>query len=95
MLITNTLIKGKKLETHNFVDCRWARSQNERNGIDTVFVNTSIVDITETGYFNFHLDSLSCARDCGSPSVSVLYPLDLDGKERNADGKPDLGAYER
>ena len=95
VLITNTLIKGKKLETHNFVDCRWARSQNERNGIDTVFVNTSIVDITETGYFNFHLDSLSCARDCGSPSVSTLYPLDLDGKDRNSDGKPDLGAYER
>lgn len=95
VLIINTLIKGKKLETHNFVDCRWARSQNERNGIDTVFVNTSIVDIAETGYFNFHLDSLSCARDCGSTSVSTLYPLDLDGKDRNSDGKPDLGAYER
>jgi hypothetical protein len=66
-----------------------------RNGIDTVFVNTSIVDITETGYFNFHLDSLSYARDCGSTSVSTLYPLDLDANPRNTDGKPDLGAYER
>ncbi len=95
VLLSHTLIKGKKVESERFVDCRWARSQNERNGIDTVFVNTSIVDITETGYFNFHLDSLSCARDCGSNSVSTLYPLDLDGKERNVDGKPDLGAYER
>lgn len=95
VLLSHTLIKGKKVESERFVDCRWARSQNERNGIDTVFVNTSIIDITETGYFNFHLDSLSCARDCGSPSVSTLYPLDLDANPRNTDGKPDLGAYER
>ena len=95
VLLSHTLIKGKKVESDRFVDCRWARSQNERNGIDTVFVNTSIIDITETGYFNFHLDSLSCARNCGSTSVSTLYPLDLDGKDRNSDGKPDLGAYER
>lgn len=95
VLLSHTLIKGKKVESERFLDCRWARSQNERNGIDTVFVNTSIIDITETGYFNFHLDSLSCARDCGSASVSTLYPLDLDGKDRNSDGKPDLGAYER
>lgn len=95
VLLSHTLIKGKKVESERFVDCRWARSQNERNGIDTVFVNTSIIDITETGYFNFHLDSLSCARNCGSVSVSTLYPLDLDGKDRNVDGKPDLGAYER
>ena len=95
VLLSHTLIKGKRVESERFVDCRWARSQNERNGIDTVFVNTSIIDITETGYFNFHLDSLSCARDCGSTSVSTFYPLDLDGKDRNVDGKPDLGAYER
>lgn len=95
VLLSHTLIKGKKVESERFVDCRWARSQNERNGIDTVFVNTSIIDITETGYFNFHLDSLSYARNCGSTNVSTLYPLDLDGKDRNSDGKPDLGAYER
>ncbi len=95
VLLSHTLIKGKRVESERFVDCRWARSQNERNGIDTVFVNTNINNIAETGYFNFHLDSLSCARDCGSTSVSTLYPLDLDGKERNADGKPDLGAYEK
>ena len=95
VLLSHTLIKGKMVESDRFVECRWARSQNELNGIDTVFVNTSITDITETGYFNFRLDSLSCARDCGAESVSMLYPLDLDGKERNVDGKPDLGAYER
>ena len=95
VLLSHTLIKGRMVESDRFVECRWARSQNELNGIDTVFVNTSITDITETGYFNFRLDSLSCARDCGAESVSMFYPLDLDGKERNVDGKPDLGAYER
>ena len=94
VLITNTLIKGKKLENNNFVDCHWAKSQNIRNASDTVFVNTSINNIAETGYFNFHLDSLSHARNCASVSVSILYPFDLDGKERNLDAKPDLGAYE-
>ena len=95
VLLSHTLIKGKQVESDRFVECRWARSQNERNGIDTVFVNTSINNIAETGYFNFRLDSLSYARDCGAESVSALYPFDLDGKERNVDGKPDLGAYER
>ena len=95
VLITNTLIKGKKLETNNFVDCYWAKSQNIRNAFDTVFVNTTINNIAETGYFNFHLDSLSHARNLASISVSEFYPLDLDGKERNFDGNPDIGAYER
>jgi hypothetical protein len=95
VILSHTLIKGKRLETPNFIDCYWAKSRNERNGIDTVFVNTSIVNIAETGYFNFHLDSLSHARNLGSPQVSNLYPLDLDGNNRNSDGKPDLGAYER
>jgi hypothetical protein len=66
-----------------------------RNASDTVFVNTKIDNIAETGYFNFRLDSLSHARNLGSPQVSNLYPLDLDANPRNTDGKPDLGAYER
>lgn len=95
VLFSNTLIKGKKIENEHFVKCRWAKSRNEKNAIDTVFVNTSILDISETGYFNFRLDSLSYARNCGATSVSQLYPIDLDGKERNIDLRPDLGAYER
>jgi hypothetical protein len=95
VLLSHTFIKGKKVESYQFVECKWAKSQNERNANDTVFVNTSINNIEETGYFNFHLDSLSHALNCGSVSISNIYPLDLDGKERNIDGKPDLGAYER
>ncbi len=95
VLLSYTLIKGKQLETNNFINCYWAKSRNVRNASDTVFVNTTIDNIAETGYFNFHLDSLSHARNLGSPQVSNLYPFDLDGNNRNTDGKPDLGAYER
>ena len=95
VLFSHTLIKGKRIETNNFVNCYWAKSRNEKNASDTIFVNTKIDNIAETGYFNFHLDSLSHARNFGSISVSSLYPLDLDGKDRNADSYPDLGAYEK
>lgn len=95
VLLSHTLIKGKQLETNNFVNCYWAKSQNEKNATDTVFVNTKIDNITETGYFNFRLDSLSHARNLGSTSVAIIYPLDLDGNPRNSDSQPDLGAYEK
>jgi hypothetical protein len=94
VLLSHTLIKGKQLETNNFVNCYWAKSRNVHNASDTVFVNTKIDNIAETGYFNFRLDSLSHARNLASIPVANLYPLDLDGKDRNLDSNPDLGAYE-
>ena len=95
VLLSYTLIKGKQQENNNFVNCYWAKSRNVRNASDTVFVNTKIDNIAETGYFNFRLDSLSHARNLASSPVANLYPLDLDANPRNTDGKPDLGAYER
>jgi hypothetical protein len=94
VLLSHTLIKGKQLETNNFVNCYWAKSRNVRNASDTVFVNTKIDNIAETGYFNFRLDSLSHARNLASIPVANLYPLDLDAHPRNLDSNPDLGAYE-
>ncbi len=44
--------------------------------------------------YDYHLDSLSFARDKGAPAYGLLVPADLDGHDRMADGKPDLGAYE-
>lgn len=44
---------------------------------------------------NFELDSLSPAKDTGSPEVSQLYPFDMLNQSRTGDGGPDLGAYER
>ena len=44
---------------------------------------------------NFELDSLSPAKDAGSPEFSVLFPFDLLNQSRAGNGAPDLGAYER
>lgn len=42
---------------------------------------------------DFHLDTLSSAKDKGNAAYLIGYPLDLDGVER--DSLPDLGVYER
>lgn len=42
---------------------------------------------------DYHLDTLSAAKDCGNPAYLIDYPLDLEGNNR--DSLPDLGAYER
>jgi hypothetical protein len=44
---------------------------------------------------NFELDSLSPAKDAGSPEFSLLFPFDLLNQSRTGDNAPDLGAYER
>ncbi|MFI3296424.1 MAG: hypothetical protein R3Y59_02225 [bacterium] len=95
LLFSNTLIKSAMINSPQFVDCVWALSQNTTSGQDTVFVNTSITNISETGYYNFRLADNSQAQDLGNVSVAELYPLDLDGTNRNSDRKPDLGAYEK
>ena len=61
---------------------------------DTIFINTSIEDISKTGYYNFHLDSASYARGGAASVVSGKFPLDLDMKSRMQDGYPDMGCYE-
>ena len=44
--------------------------------------------------YDFTPDSLSKVRDTASLSISKLYPVDMNGKDRFTDGKPDLGAIE-
>jgi len=99
VLISNTLIKSKRLEDSEFHNITWANSQNANSqGVylnDTVFVNASISDIAKTGYYNFQLDPNSIARSKANQSVSERYPIDLLGKNRLLDTNPDLGAYEK
>jgi hypothetical protein len=45
-------------------------------------------------YFNFTPDSLSPVRGLADRTVAEQFPIDLNGKSRLADGKPDAGAYE-
>lgn len=52
------------------------------------------VRFTDISKYNFTLDSLSIAKDKGNLIYGLQFPLDLNGKSRTADTKPDLGAYE-
>lgn len=59
---------------------------------DTMFVNTYYGE--KGRYYDFHLDSASLAIDIADSIIARRYPLDLDGNDRLADGKPDAGCYE-
>ncbi len=63
------------------------------NPKDTLFQNT-FFDLKKLEYYNFMPDSISPIRNIGDVEVSKLYPIDLNGKNRLEDGKPDAGAYE-
>ena len=48
--------------------------------------------------FDFSLDTLSPAKDKGTPDIINLFPeleLDIRGNSRLMDSGPDLGAFER
>lgn len=58
------------------------------------FVN----DSATYGDYDLRLDTLSVAKDAGSPEIvnqNTFLELDRDENSRIEDGKPDLGAYER
>jgi parallel beta-helix repeat protein len=98
VLISNCLVKAKKIERPELQNIIWSYSQNQTSGevkYDTLFVNTSIDNIKTTGYFNFQLAVNSRAKDKANYAVAAQYPLDLLGRNRLFDSKPDLGAYER
>ena len=60
---------------------------------DPRFVNDS-----NRYHLDYRLDTLSPAKDAGDPDIPDLFPFlqnDITGQNRLADGKPDLGAFER
>jgi len=84
----NSYIKRKaKYEQPQFVDVRWYSPR------DTIFKQIRF-DNEKKKYFNFTPDSISPARNMADPSIASQYPLDLNGKNRFADGLPDAGCYE-
>ncbi len=60
---------------------------------DTVFKNI-YYKYKEYNDYDFTLDSVSPCRDIADTTIARLYPLDRNGYNRFADGKPDLGCYE-
>ena len=84
----NYIRKYEPLDLPQFTNIRWY----EKN--DTVFKNI-YYDYKKNNYFNFEPDSISPIRDLGDYTIATEYcPLDLNGNNRLADGKPDAGAYE-
>lgn len=81
-------IKRKlKYEYTQFSNISWSQFR------DTVFKQSSF-DYEKKKYFDFTPDSVSPARNIADPSMASRFPLDLNGKNRFADGRPDAGAYE-
>jgi hypothetical protein len=52
-------------------------------------------NFVSTWEYDYRLDTLSPAKDNGDINIGNLFPLDINGISRIADGKPDIGAYER
>ena len=74
-------------ELPQFSEIRWSAKN------DTIFKSPRY-DFNKGQYFDFTPDSVSPARDIADPAIATQFPLDLNGKNRLTDGKPDAGAYE-
>lgn len=76
------LIKADGEDDADFVSTLWNK--------DPKFIN-----VGENYRFDLRLDSLSEAIDQGRYGTAQACPTDMFGNSRLADGKPDVGAYER
>ena len=86
---SNNFIRRKiPYELTQFVQNKWY----ERS--DSMLFKSPRYTVTPKQYFNFMPDSLSSLRGLADPVLASQFPLDLNGNNRLADGKPDAGAYE-
>lgn len=85
--ISHSYIRSTEKDSAFFSNIRWYEFK------DSVFQQSSY-DEEKKIYYNFNPHSSSPARGIADPAISGLYPIDLNGKSRLADGKPDAGAYE-
>jgi len=76
-------------------DTAFSQYKNIRwfNRNDTIF-RQARYDVRKQIYFDFAPDSVSPARGIADPAIAAQYPLDLNGRNRLSDAKPDAGAYE-
>jgi len=81
-IFDNCLVKVDTLNTSNTE--HWV---NIIKNMNPRFMNTVEYD--------YHLDTLSVAKDRANPEYALYYPLDLDGISRLKDKGPDIGAFER
>lgn len=85
MYVANSLIKGKDKFPQFFHSCKFADAHTD------IFVRTKAdYNVVPYLYFDFHLSDQSEARGMADISVSTLYPLSLDGADRDMTA---IGAY--
>ncbi|HXK81827.1 MAG TPA: hypothetical protein PLO05_06695 [Bacteroidales bacterium] len=87
-------------EANFFFDHCIIKSNNEINTDNPQFFNQIVLNqnpkfINISSPYDYHLDTLSPAKDAGDALISSPFPLDKDGQSRLTDNNPDLGAYER
>lgn len=82
----NSLVNSVEPDEGDVADCLWVKDDNFR-----------LID-HDNYIYDFHLDSLSAARDIGAAAWAEQWPYDRDGKPRpgalGGDGLPDAGCYE-
>lgn len=90
-LFQNCLLDTPEFEDEGkIVNCLWDNDDNEvyrEKNFSPEFDLKKLV-------FTFGLDSRSQAVDHADPAVAAGYPYDLNGVDRFADGRPDIGCYE-
>ena len=91
-LFENCLLNTSRVEDERIVRCLWdAKADTVEVWRETNF--SPDFDLT-TLTFSFQLSEKSQARDHADKSSANQYPLDLAGRSRMADGKPDIGCFE-
>lgn len=81
VFLRNVLLKSAGSDDDNFIDCLWDS--------DPEFLTDRA-----KYYFNYRLKAGSPAIGAGNPAyVTDICLTDMDGRNRLADGAPDLGAY--
>ena len=88
-LFNYCMIKANGTDDENFVETIWAKNDQNENQ-DPQFKATGIDDYI----YDFHIDSLSAAKNNADISIAVELPFDIDGNSRFSDNGPDRGAYE-
>lgn len=82
------LKRVKPSELPFYTNIRWSTPK------DSLFKSIR-EDLTKKVYFNFMPDSVSPLRKAlADPAIALQFPLDLNGRNRLADGTPDAGAFE-
>ncbi len=82
---------------YNFSDCilKVPSNLNLNDPIHFTRVKRDDPKFRDIAKWNFELDTLSPAKDVGDITIANSFPIDLKGRNRLTDGKPDLGAFER